>query len=84
MVDRVYTLEGYRYLSSGQVAVLLKIDARTVLRWVARLQKGNAPEVLKGLVWTQDPSNNFTYLREDTVLTLKSVLDTHRPKRIRK
>ncbi len=84
MTARIYTLDGHRYLSSGQVATLLKIDQRTALRWVARLQNGTAPEVLKALVWTQDPSNNFVYFREDTVLALKKVLDTHRPQRIRR
>ena len=84
LADIVYIFDGQRFLSSGQVGALLKIDQRTALRWVARLKKGTAPQVLKALVWTQDPSNNFVYFREDTVLALKKILDVHRPQRIRR
>lgn len=84
MDNSVYILSGDRYLTTGQVAKLLDLNVRTVLLWPKRIRKGTAPEVLQTLVWTQDPTNNRTYFREDTVLAFKKVLDAHRPKRIRK
>lgn len=83
MDTSTYTLNGDRYLTTGQVAKLLDLNQRTVLLWSTRIRKGTAPEVLQALVWTQVPTNNRTYFREDTILAFKKVLDAHRPKRIR-
>lgn len=85
MPDAVYVLNGERYLTSGQVSEILGIDQRTVLRWIDRAtKKGRCPEILKRLVWTRDPTNRFTYFREDTVREIQKTLVRTRPRRQRK
>jgi len=83
MGSAMYVLDGVRYLTSGEVAEMLKIDQRTVLRWVARASRGRCPELLKRLVWTRDPSNGFTYFQEASVLSIRTELMRHRPQRLR-
>lgn len=82
--NQVFLLNGHRYLTPNQVGEFLEIEPRTVVRWISRLQKGDATEALQALVWTQDPTNGRAFFREDTVMALKKELDAHRPKRIRK
>ncbi len=84
MSESIFLLNGMRYLTSGQVSDLLKIDQRTVLRWVERASKGKCPELLKRLVWTRDPTNGFTYFREDSVRDVQRELLRTRPLRKRK
>ncbi len=76
-----YDLGGTRYLTSGQVAELLGIDQRTVLRWVERVRKGRCPELLRRLEWKRDPVNGFTYFTEKSVKEIRRELLLNRPVR---
>lgn len=82
--DPIYLLDGVRYLSSGQVATLLKVDQRTVLRWVKRVSMPTAPKLLKTLVWIRDPISGFTYFSEKSILAFKHQLAISRPMRVRR
>lgn len=82
VTNRIYQLNGVRYLSTGQVAKLLNVSQRTFLRWVARVGKPGAPKPLKDLVWIRDPASGFTYFRENSVLALRQRLQRTRPVRV--
>jgi len=74
MSSLVLEIGGERYLTTGQVAALLDTNQRTVLRWVARKEKGRCPELLKRLECLRDPTNGFTYFKEQSVLEIRKHL----------
>lgn len=84
MSERIYEIDGVRYLTSGQVAKHLGINQRTVIRWTDRSRKPRGAALLKQLVWIRDPVNGYRYFREDTILALQAHILIKRPIRVRR
>ncbi|GEM_PF-2980529 len=72
-------IKGIRYLTSGQAAILLGINQRTLLRWVKRSGEPGSAAILKQIVSMRDPISGFNYFREDSILDLRAQLLQTRP-----
>lgn len=86
MAGYVRELNGVRYLTTGQVAKLLGIHQRTVVRWAEGKPTKNRTrqELLGKLRVLRDPVSRWLYFEEKCVLELRDVILGNRPVRVRR
>lgn len=74
MTPQVVTIRGRKYFSTHKTAERLGISDRTVLRWIAWIEKGCCPDVLEALRWIRNPVNGFNYCSASSVVKVKKAI----------